>query len=115
MDNALCKLTLVYPPSIEETVVELLLLADPPLYGFTTWAAEGHGLDFSLASANERVRGRIKRGIMVLVLLRSRLPQLTELLKTHVKASGAAFWIEPVEQFERLAFVKPAPDDATSR
>ncbi len=124
MDVALCKLTLVYPPALEDFIGELLLTADPPLYGFTTWTADGHGLDFANASSNERVRGRIRRGVMMLVLSRQRLPELVARIKDHVTVPGLAYWIEPVEQFERLTHAsappaaapqvaEPQPDDAT--
>ena len=65
MEEELCKLTLVYPPAAEDAIVELLLKAEPPLKGFTTWAADGHGLDFGEATTAERVRGRIRRCVMV--------------------------------------------------
>ena len=68
MDQSACKLTLVYPPAAEDHIVELLLNADPPLSGFTTWRAEGHGHDFGKASVRERVRGRVARGVLVLIL-----------------------------------------------
>lgn len=102
MDTALCKLTLIYPPAVEDLLGELLLTADPPIYGFTTWIADGHGLDFGAASANEKVRGRIRRGVMMLVLSRDRLPALIETIKGAITVPGMAFWIEPVERFERL-------------
>lgn len=108
MDTALCKLTLVYPPAIEDAVSELLLTADPPLYGFTTWTADGHGLDFATATTREKVRGRIRRGVMVLVLSRQRLPALLDRLKSNVKVPGMAYWVEPVERFERLTIAAAA-------
>ncbi|MGL4395434.1 MAG: DUF3240 family protein, partial [Hyphomicrobium sp.] len=61
MDQSLCKLTLVCPPAGAERIVELMLALDPPIAGFTTWAAEGHGFGFASASVSERVRGSIKR------------------------------------------------------
>lgn len=108
MDHALCKLTLAYPPALEELLGELLLTADPPLHGFTTWAADGHGLDFSSASASEKVRGRIRRGVMMLVMSRGQLPALIERLKQAVNVPGLAYWVEPVERFERLTLVAGA-------
>ncbi len=76
MDQSVCKLTLVYPVSAEDQIVELLLDCDPPLSGFTTWVADGHGHDFANADTAELVRGRVKRGFLVTVLPRSRLPKL---------------------------------------
>ena len=103
MDQQLCKLTLIYPPSIEELIIELLLTADPPLKGFTTWSADGHGLDFAEATVGERVRGRVRRSVMVLVLPRSRLPSLLETVRANVGAPHLAYWVEAVESFGRLS------------
>lgn len=114
MDDALCKLTLVYPPAIEDVIVDMLLTAEPPIYGFTTWTADGHGLDFGAASANEKVRGRIRRGIMILVLSRQRLPRVIELLKQAVNVAGLAYWVEPVERFERLTYAAHEPSPPTA-
>ena len=62
MDKSPCKLTLVYPLTAEDRIVELMLETTPPIGGFTTMRAEGHGHDFAEASVNERVRGRVRRG-----------------------------------------------------
>jgi hypothetical protein len=103
MAEQICKLTLVYPPSVEETIIELLLTAVPPLGGFTTWTADGHGLDFSDATVAERVRGRVSRSVMVLVMPRSRLADLLEDVRTKAGARHLAYWVEPVEDFGRLS------------
>lgn len=102
MEEKLCKLTLVYPPAAEDTIVELLLSAEPPLKGFTTWSADGHGLDFGEASTAERVRGRIRRSVMVLVMPRARLPSLLETIRREAAAPHLAYWVETVESFGRL-------------
>jgi hypothetical protein len=102
MEEKLCKLTLVYPPAAEDAIVELLLAAEPPLKGFSTWPADGRGLDFGDASTSERVRGRIRRCVMVLVLERSRLAALLETVRTQAGAPHLAYWVEPVESFGRL-------------
>ena len=103
MEEQLCKLTLVYPPSVEDLIIELLLTAEPPLKGFTTWAADGHGLDFAEATVAERVRGRVRRSVMVLVLPRSRLPTLLEAVRINAGVPHVAYWVEPVESFGRLS------------
>ncbi len=83
MDQSACKLTLVYPPDSEDCLVELMLAAEPPLTGFTTWKAEGHGHDFNRASVRERVRGRVMRGVLVLILPRARLTSLLDDIRTQ--------------------------------
>jgi hypothetical protein len=102
MEKQLCKLTLVYPSGIEELIIELLLAADPPLKGFTTWSADGHGSDFAEATVGEQVRGRVKRSVMVLVMPRVRLSSLLETIRTRAAVPHLAYWVEPVECFGRL-------------
>ena len=72
MDQSACKMTLIVPTTAEDHIVELLLNSDPPITGFTSWAAEGHGHDFNDATASERVRGRVKRRAIVAVMTRAR-------------------------------------------
>lgn len=108
MDQSTCKLTLVYPPDSEDCIVELMLAVEPPLTGFTTWKAEGHGHDFSKASVRERVRGRVMRGVLALILPRTRLPSLLDDVRTRAGIEGLAYWVEPVEAFGRLSYIDEA-------
>jgi hypothetical protein len=101
-------LTLVYPPAAEDCIVELMLNTQPPLTGFTTWRAEGHGHDFANASARERVRGRVMRGVLSVIVARARLAALLEDIRTKAAIANLAYWVEPVEAFGRLAPVEPA-------
>ena len=105
MDQSACKLTLVYPPAAEDHIAELLLNADPPLSGFTTWRAEGHGFDFGNASVREHVRGRVALGMLVLILPRLRLSSVLEDIRLGVDISDLTYWVEPIEAFGRLADV----------
>lgn len=102
MDQPLCKLTLIYPIDAEDKIVESLLSADPPMPGFTTFPAEGHGLDFSSASASERVRGRVRRGVLMVVLPRARLAGLLDLIARDAPVLRLMHWVEPVESCGRL-------------
>jgi hypothetical protein len=105
MDQSPCKLTLVYPPDSEDCIVELMLSAEPPLTGFTTWKAEGHGHDFSKASVRERVRGRVIRGVLALVLPRARLTSLLDDIRTRAAIEGITYWVEPIDAFGRLSHI----------
>jgi len=102
MDQSACKLTLVYPTGAEDCIVELMLSAEPPLTGFTTWKAEGHGHDFAGASVRERVRGRVSRGVLTTVLSPTRLATLLEDIRSKAAIADLAYWVEPVEAFGRL-------------
>lgn len=103
MDQSACKLTLVYPAAFEAQLVELLMDSDPPLAGFTSWGADGHGHTFEKANMRERVRGRVARGVLVLLLERQRLPELLEAIRTKVAIPDLLYWIEPIEGFGRLS------------
>nr|RAV94040.1 DUF3240 domain-containing protein [Aerococcus mictus] len=102
MDKSLCKLTLVFPPSGEDAVVEFLLSAEPPISGFTTWVGDGHGLDFREASVNERVRGRVKLSVLVAVLPRQWVAKLLDDLGKNARINSLTYWVEPVDIFGRL-------------
>lgn len=103
MDQSACKLTLIYPPVSEAHIVELMLNSDPPLSGFTSWRGEGHGHSFSKASMGERVRGRISRGMLVIVLQGSRVAPLLEEIRLKAAIPDLVYWIEPIQAFGRLA------------
>jgi hypothetical protein len=102
MDRPLCKLTLVYPPEAADNLVELVLALKPAVGGFTTFAAEGHGFDFSKASIRERVRGRVERCVLVAVMPRSSAAQLLELICQKLPVPHMAYWLEPVLEVGRL-------------
>ena len=80
MDQSLCKITFVCPPDSATHITELMLNCDPPLSGFTTWTAEGHGFDFGDATVSERVRGRVRRSVIVAVLDRAVAVSLLDLI-----------------------------------
>lgn len=112
MDQSACKLTLILPVTAEDHIVELLLGSSPPITGFTTWAAEGHGHDFREASAAERVRGRVNRRVLTAVMTRKRADALLEEIRQKAPIPHLAFWIEPVERFGRLSSVAGTTTDA---
>lgn len=109
MEQSLCKLTLVYPPASEDAIVELLLASEPPLPGFTTWLADGHGLGFDKASASERVRGRIRRGFLVLIATRQRARALLDEIAARLAIPRLLYWLEPVLEVGRLSEMAPSP------
>lgn len=73
-----------------------MLGLDPPVAGFTTFAAEGHGMSFDTASVGERVRGRVKRTVIMAVLPRVRAERLVEIVRREIAVPHMAYWIEPV-------------------
>ncbi|HMM76589.1 MAG TPA: DUF3240 family protein [Gammaproteobacteria bacterium] len=102
-EKALARLTLVFPPALEDRVVQLFLEQDPPLPGFTVLAAEGHGSDFSWASVREQVRGRVARKLLIVVLSQARAGSLIAALRSELANTASTWWLEPVIAFGRLA------------
>jgi hypothetical protein len=102
MDQSLCKLTLVYPTTTANDLIELIMSSKPAVGGFTTFKAEGHGFDFSRASISERVRGRVERGVLVAVMLRGHASLLLETIRKTLPVPHMAYWIEPVLEVGRL-------------
>ncbi len=102
MDQPRCKLTLIYPLTVEDEIINLVLSDSRMVQGFTTWRAEGHGHGFDGTSAKEKVRGRIDRGVLTSVLPRSGLSALLARVRARFAGSQLAFWVEPVERFGDL-------------
>ncbi|MGE0483887.1 MAG: DUF3240 family protein [Gammaproteobacteria bacterium] len=99
----LLRLTLLYPPTIEARLVEVLLEHTPELPGFTTLAAEGHGTDFAHASVRELVRGRVRRGMLLMVLPAERVGEVLAGLRAQLSNPEIVYWSEPVTAFGHLA------------
>jgi uncharacterized protein DUF3240 len=85
-----------------------MLSLDPPLPGFTTWEAEGHGFGFADTTVNERVRGRVKRNLITAVVERADTERLLEAVAQRTPVLHIAFWIEPLERIGRLQPLKSA-------
>jgi len=80
---------------------------EPPLPGFTTWTADGHGFGFGDASVSERVRGRVKRTVIVAVLDRVVAADLLDLIATKSAIAHLTYWTEPVDQFGQMQRTDP--------
>lgn len=103
MDQSLCKVTFVCPPDSADHIAELMLNFDPPLPGFTTWVAEGHGFGFDDATVVERVRGRVKRSVIVAVLDRAVAASLLDLIAMKGAVAHLTYWTEPVDGFGQMS------------
>lgn len=115
MDKFLCRLTLVCPPDSTERIVELMLSLDPPIPGFTTWEAKGHGFGFVGATVSERVRGHVKRSLITTVIERAEAERLLQIIAQKAAVPHLTFWIEPVESFGRLQALKPTSTHLADR
>jgi hypothetical protein len=112
MSEDLRKLTLVYPVAAEDQVLDFLLDCEPPLPGFTSLCAEGHGASFEQASTREKVRGRIERRMLIIVLGRARLETLLAELRALGPIPNLAYWVEPVETFRQSSGAGELEDGA---
>jgi hypothetical protein len=110
MDQSLCKITFVCPPDSADHITELMLNFDPPLPGFTTWMAEGHGFGFGDATVSERVRGRVKRSVIVAVLDRVVAAGLLDLIATKSPVAHLTYWTEPVDGFGQMRRTGPVTE-----
>lgn len=79
-----------------------MMSTSPPVQGFTTWQAEGHGASFRTASSAERVRGKVERTVLVVILERSRAESLLAEVCVKAPVAHMIYWIEPVDAFGRL-------------
>jgi hypothetical protein len=84
-----------------------MLGADPPVTGFTTWRADGHGESFAAASIGERVRGRVERSVFVAVMTRDRARSLINEIASKAPIPHMVYWLEPVLEFGRAGFTAP--------
>lgn len=98
----LCRLTLVYPPAAEDALLGVLLAAEPPIPGFTTWRGAGHGFGFDSASHSEKVSGQIARGVVTSIMARPSADQLLETIRQQTPIPHLTYWIEPVLAAGRL-------------
>ena len=102
MDRSLCKLTLVGPPHTAEQIIELLIDHEPPVRGFTSWSAEGHGQGFENASLEERVRGFVRRKVLVTVTTRETARSILRTIGERLAVPHLTYWIEPIEDFGQM-------------
>ncbi len=84
------------PPALEDALVEALLEAEPPLPGFLTLHAEGHGADLRFTSVREQVRGRAARSVLALVVPAERVPALLAALRKRFAGSDLHWVLQPV-------------------
>jgi hypothetical protein len=98
-----CKLSIAFPPDLEDDILECLFDMPDEVAGFSVVSADGHGHGFDRASVRERVRGRVARRLLYLVVEEERVPRVLEGLRAAVRSPAVAYWVEPVSEFGRLA------------
>lgn len=89
-------LTLAFPASLEETIVDHLLEHPEWAPGFTLVRAEGHGRAVALRDSAERVRGRAARVLVHIVLAPADADRLLAHFGNTLGAAEVFFWRTPI-------------------
>lgn len=87
--------TLNVPPSLEEAVVDSLLLLEEEL-GFSSFAVNAHHHENKGLSLAEQVTGRQKRLRFQMYVDENDLEALVAQLKQEFSGSGIQYWVLPV-------------------
>ncbi|GAA4019366.1 DUF3240 family protein [Actimicrobium antarcticum] len=96
-------LTLAIPITLEEDVLDFLLLHPALASGFSIMDAQGMGQGSVLQSTMERVQGRSTRKLVLIVGNEVHLRQLIAALAQEIRNPNVAYWISPVSCYGRLA------------
>lgn len=96
-------LTLAIPVTLEEDVLDFLLLHPAWAAGFSVVDAQGMGQGTLLQSTMERVQGRSTRKLVMIAGAQVHLRLLLEALALEIRNPHVAYWISPVLSYGRLA------------
>lgn len=87
--------TLNIPPSLEEMMVDSLLLLETE-HGFSSFPVSAHHHENLGLSLAEQVTGRQKRIRFQMYVPVQKLPELLEQLRHEFSGSGIQYWVLPV-------------------
>jgi hypothetical protein len=87
--------TLNIPPSLEEMMVDSLLLLETE-HGFSSFPVSAHHHENVGLSLAEQVTGRQKRVRFQMYVPVEKLPALLEQLRQEFSGSGIQYWVLPV-------------------
>ncbi|MYM85446.1 DUF3240 domain-containing protein [Duganella sp. FT50W] len=96
-------LTLVIPVSLEEDILDFLLLHPNWASGFSLMAAQGMGQGAPLQSAMELVQGRSARKLVLIPGSLADLQQLLQALAEEMPTPDVTYWMSPMLANGRLA------------
>jgi len=103
MGTPLCKLTLVCPLDIRVSISDALDALDPQIPGYTVVEGLGHGPEAALLSSAERVHGAMRTAIFLMILPRTETSRVLAGVAETIQRPQLAYWIEPVDDYGRLA------------
>lgn len=101
--NPDCLLTVVFPPSLEENVIGLLLEHPQWAARFICAHVQGHGQAMMLAASADLVRGRAPRLMVQLVTGHAEVQALLAAFRKSVPSPEVAYWVVELAQYGRLA------------
>lgn len=96
-------LTLIIPVSLEEDVLDFLLLHPSWARGFSILSAQGMGQGAPLQSAMELVQGRSARKLVLIAGVQTDLQQLVQALAAEMPSPDVTYWLSPLLAAGRLA------------
>lgn len=96
-------LTLAIPVSLEEDILDFLLLHPKWASGFSVLGAQGMGQGAPLQSNMELVHGRSARKLVLIPGAGADLQQLVQVLAGEIPSPHVSYWITPVTASGRLA------------
>ena len=87
--------TLNVPPSLEEAIVDSLLMMEEEL-GFSSFSVSAHHHENKGLSLAEQVTGRQKQLRFQMYIDKSALDKLVDHLKQEFSGSGIQYWVLPI-------------------
>ncbi len=96
-------LTLAIPVSLEEDIIDFLLLHPKWAGGFTIMQAQGVGQGTRLQSPMELVHGRSARKVLLIGGIQGELEQLLAALAEEIPSPEVTYWMSPIIASGRLA------------
>ncbi len=94
-------LSLVVPPLLEDTLVDLLLEHNT-VNGFTSHPINGHGISLHSLTPAEKVSGRQRQILFQTYLASEYCDELITNLNSHLPDSGIHYWVTPVIKAGRI-------------
>lgn len=95
-------LTLLCPPTLEERLLDMLLML-PQVAVFTSASTAAHGLSPHRLNATEQVLGRAQVTQIQLLLDSHDKEQVLQTIQREMAGSGIRYWITPISQEGEIA------------
>lgn len=95
-------LTLLCPPTVEEKLLDLLLML-PAAAIFTTTPTAAHGLDHESLDQTEQVLGRARATAVQVIFAASDKAELLEAVRRQFAGTGLRYWLTPVVEAGEIA------------